>query len=47
MADGGKHSWRFSAKEALQIILTNKSSDLYSSENSTECYYYHKSSSED
>ena len=46
MADRGKHSRRFSAKEKLQIILANESSDLYSSDSSIECYYSHESSSE-
>ena len=46
MADGGKHSWRFLAKEALQMTLTNESSDLYSNDSSTECYYSHQLSSE-
>ena len=49
MADRGKHdylSWRFSAKEALQMIITNESSDLNSSDSSADCYYTHESSSE-
>ena len=45
MVDRNKPSRRFSAKEALQMILTIESGDLYTTDG-TLCYYYHESSSE-
>ena len=49
MADGGKYDCptrRFSDKDALQLIFRNESCDLYSSDRSTEGYYFYESISD-